>query len=85
MDTNKLKNKLMRMNIPKDIFSIENISDESLCIINESKQWIVFYSERDQKIEEEKYLTESEACDAFIKRITKMLGVQVSKEISYKC
>lgn len=64
------------MNIPKDSYSIDDVSNESLCLIYEGVVWKIFYSERGMRNEERFYLTEEDACDAFLFRLTKMLGIE---------
>ncbi|QGY33312.1 hypothetical protein CUN67_29550 (plasmid) [Pantoea cypripedii] len=63
------------MNIPKDSYTIDEISNESLCFIYENMMWKIFYSERGQRTEERYYSNEDDACQAFLQRLTHMLGI----------
>ncbi|CAI1254449.1 hypothetical protein [Serratia ficaria] len=74
MDKIDLVKKLASMNIPADSYSIGDIENEALCLLNKSGTWSIFYSERGQRTEEKFYDNENEACQAFLKRLTHMLG-----------
>ena len=67
--------KLSTMNIPRDSYSIDEISNKSLCLIYENMIWKIFYSERGQRTEEHYYSNENDACQAFLQRLTHILGV----------
>ena len=71
----ELISKLQGMNIPGDSYSIDEISNESLCLICENEIWKIFYSERGQRTEEERHSNENDACQAFFLRLTHMLGI----------
>lgn len=74
MDRTDLINILSLMNIPKDSYSINNISNESLCLIYEGMLWKIFYSERGLRTEERYYGSEEAACKDFLERLKYMLG-----------
>lgn len=74
MDNIDLVNILSSMSVPKDSYSIDEISNESLCLNYEGMIWKIFYSERGQRTEECFYASEEEACKAFLLRHKKMLG-----------
>ena len=71
------------MGVPQDSFTLGDISNESLCMISIGGQWSVFYSERGERIEEEKYTDESDACHGFMKRISRMLGISEGAKLEY--
>ncbi|WP_445493706.1 hypothetical protein [Photorhabdus sp. SF281] len=64
------------MKIPKDSYSIDSIENESLCLIKDGILWSVFYSERGQQSGEEHFNQEEAACEAFLQRLKKMLGLK---------
>lgn len=71
----ELISKLKGMDIPEDSYSIEEVLNESLCLICEDKIWKVFYSERGHRVDERRYFNERDACQYFILRLTHVLGV----------
>lgn len=71
VDRVELKNTLNKLHIPKDSYSIDNIKDESLCLIFDGFVWCVFYSERGHRTETEYFTNEHDACEAFLTRIKK--------------
>ena len=76
MDLNKLKEYLQENNIPQDSYSINEINNESLCIIENNSRWSIFYSERGLRTEEYIYKDKSAAINHFLDRL--------SKNIKYK-
>lgn len=71
----ELISKLQGMNISRDSYAIDEISNESLCLICENTIWKIFYSERGQRTEEEWHANEIDACQAFLLRLTHVLGI----------
>lgn len=69
--TTDLKSELSKLHIPKDSYSIDDIEDESLCLILDEELWCVFYSERGNRAEAEYFANENDACEAFLTRIKK--------------
>ena len=59
--------------VPEDSYSINEVNDESLCIVEENKKWHIFYSERGLRTEEYCYQDEHLAILYFINRLSKML------------
>lgn len=72
MNVKELVERLKEANIPNDSYSIlENKKDESICLVNETGTWEVFYSERGLRTELARFTGEDEACDHFFRRIIK--------------
>ena len=59
--------------VPEDSYSINEVNDESLCIVEENKKWHIFYSERGLRTEEYCCQDEHLAILYFINRLSKML------------
>ena len=70
---NELNSYLKNKGVPEDSYSINEINDESLCIVEENKKWHIFYSERGLRTEEYCYQDEHLAIQYFINRLSKML------------
>ena len=70
---NKLNSYLKSKGVPEDSYSINEVNDESLCIIEENKKWHIFYSERGLRTEEYCYQDEHLAILYYINRLSKML------------
>ena len=70
---NELNSYLKNKGVPEDSYSINEVNDESLCIIEENKKWHIFYSERGLRTEEYCYQDEHLAILYFIHRLSKML------------
>ena len=49
---NELNSYLKNKGVPEDSYSINEVNDESLCIVEENKKWHIFYSERGLRTEE---------------------------------
>ncbi len=62
----ELEEKLNKLGIPKDTYSIlkGGLPNERLCIVKEEK-WCVYYSEKGRKSGLKKFQTETEACEYF--------------------
>ena len=71
---NELNSYLKSKGIPEDSYSINEVNDESLCIVEENKKWHIFYSERGLRTEECCYQDEHLAILYFINRLSKMLN-----------
>jgi hypothetical protein len=74
VDKNELVKLLLSSNFPNDSYSVDEVLDESLCLIYEGSIWKVFYSERGHRTEEQSYVDEAQACEVFFKRLKHMLG-----------
>ena len=48
---NELNSYLKSKGVPEDSYSINEVNDESLCIVEENKKWYIFYSERGLRTE----------------------------------
>ena len=70
---NELNSYLKSKGVPEDSYSINEVNDESLCIVEETKKWYIFYSERGLRTEEYCYQDEHLAILYFIDRLSKML------------
>ena len=70
---NELNSYLKNKGVPEDSYSINEVNDESLCIVEENKKWHIFYSERGLRTEEYCYEDEHLAILYFINRLSKML------------
>ena len=70
---NELNSYLKSKGVPEDSYSINEVNDESLCIIEENKEWHIFYSERGLRTEESCYKDEHSAILYYINRLSKML------------
>ena len=70
---NELNSYLKSKGVPEDSYSINEVNDESLCIVEENKKWHIFYSERGLRTEESCYQDEHLAILFFINRLSKML------------
>lgn len=70
---NELNSYLKNKGVPEDSYSINEVNDESLCIVEENKKWHIFYSERGLRTEEYCCQDEHLAILYFINRLSKML------------
>ena len=71
---NELNSYLKNKGVPEDSYSINEVNDESLCIVEENKKWHIFYSERGLRTEEYCCQDEHLAILYFINRLSKMLN-----------
>lgn len=71
MDRVELQSELNKLYIPRDSYSIDGVKDETLCLIHDRGLWCVFYSEHGKRTEVDFFVTESDACQSFLARITK--------------
>jgi len=71
MTINDLKAKLEQLGTPNSWYHLEQYGndDQKLTIKNENGKWIVYYSERGDRIKPSEYTTESEACEDLLNRI----------------
>ena len=69
----ELNSYLKSKGVPEDSYSINEVNDESLCIVEENKKWYIFYSERGLRTEEYCCQDEHLAILYFINRLSKML------------
>lgn len=76
MDKFELKRKLDNLSIDPNSYSLGGeCSDETLCLEERHGKWSIYYSERGLRTKEESFDSEEKACDAFLVRIKKMIGV----------
>lgn len=69
-----LENKLIKLKVPKDWYSLKGgLPNECLCLSYEEGIWEIYYSERGNKTGLNTYDNESDACEAFLKKIKKMM------------
>lgn len=73
MDKKQLLGILRSSHYPKDSYSIDEVKNESLCMVEEHGIWVIFYSERGQRSDPKYYGNESDACLEFLKEITDMI------------
>lgn len=73
----KLEEYLKENNTPQESYSINEVKDESLCIIENNNMWSIFYSERGLRTEETIYKDKSTAINHFLSRLSKMLKISI--------
>lgn len=73
MKTNELEEKLKNMKAPESSYLINCVEypNEAYVLFFNGVEWEVYYSERGKKRKLQKYATESEACEQFLKWISK--------------
>ena len=70
----ELKQKLIKENIPEDIFSLDGgLPNEVYCLGKNGEECEVYYSERGQKTSIEVFQTEDDACNFFYNWLIKSL------------
>lgn len=71
MTINELKAKLEQIGAPNSWYNLDQYGndDQKLTIKNENGKWIVYYSERGDRIKPTEYATESEACEDLLNRV----------------
>lgn len=69
----ELEEKLNKLGIPKDTYSIlkGGLPNERLCIVKEEKR-CVYYSEKGRRSGLKKFQTETEACEYFFEKIKRL-------------
>ena len=77
MKLNELCDELKRLGVSKDLYSImpNGMPNEKLCLECEG-EWKIYYSERGSKAGEMSFLTEEEACEAFLQKVKNMLNFE---------
>lgn len=71
MTQKELKLKLDEIGIKESFYSFKGgLPNEEFCLNNLGDYWEVYYSERGQKSQYRKFITESEACQYFLNFIT---------------
>lgn len=70
MTINELKNKLLEIGVPEDLYAINigGLPNERLCIVKD-EMWQVYYSERGKKTGKKSFETETEACEYFLNKM----------------
>lgn len=73
MKISELKEKLQTMKIPESSYLINCVEypNEAYVLLFNGAEWEVYYSEKGKKRRLQKYTTESEACEQFLKWISK--------------
>ncbi|CAM4074868.1 MULTISPECIES: hypothetical protein [Lelliottia] len=74
MDKLDLINAFKKLNIPENTYSIDEVNNETLCLIMENGKWIVFYSEKGGRTDPEYFDDEESACKAFLYEVQDMLN-----------
>ena len=70
MDRQKLKNILLKNQVPEDLYSLEGgLPNEAYCIEKENDKWHVYYSERGQKRNIGYFENEADACFCLLNKI----------------
>ena len=76
MDKKELQEILMRMNIPKSIYSLNGgLPNEKYCLEQNETGWSVYYSERGVKSNLKHFSEEGNACDYLYKKILNALDI----------
>lgn len=74
MNKKVLKGKLLKENIPEDLYSLEGgLPNEAYCLNQNRDIWEVYYSERGKKTELKTFTSEDEACVYFYHFLTEMM------------
>lgn len=73
MNKLELIENLKTLNIPKNTYSIDDVNNETLCLIMENGKWIIFYSEKGGRTDPEYFNDEETACKAFLYEVQDML------------
>lgn len=70
----ELSNELCSMGIPNAAYSINSVEfpNEAYVIFWNGSEWEVYYSERGQKSGIKKFINEAEACEHFMRQISRM-------------
>ncbi|WP_052250323.1 hypothetical protein [Enterobacter sp. Bisph1] len=69
MDKEAVKKALHDLQVPPDSYAIDEVKDETLCLLFDGALWCVFYSERGNRSEPEYFTYEQDACEGFLARI----------------
>lgn len=72
MRVSELRVELERLQISQDTYSIMvgGLPNEKLCLVHEDT-WKIYYSERGMRTGEKSYLSEEEACEAFLRKLVR--------------
>ena len=67
----ELKKTLDENNVPRNLYNLEKsgLKDQRVCLENTENGWNVYYSERGQKFDLEKYFNEHDACMDLLQRL----------------
>lgn len=69
---------LKRKGVDKNAYSLQGgLPSEKLCLGNVNDKWEVYYSEHGEKSDLELFDSEEVACERFVKRLSKMLKIQI--------
>ena len=72
MTKEELRTKLRQEGIPENWYSLENAGnrDQKICLDNQSRKWVVYYSERGAKLRLKDHNSENAACEDVYNRLT---------------
>lgn len=74
MQNNSLKQKLLEMNVPNHLYSLDGgFPNEAICLNQSGNTWEVYYSERGIKTGLKLFESEESACDYFYDLMLKYL------------
>ncbi|ANX10950.1 hypothetical protein ABE41_002845 [Fictibacillus arsenicus] len=72
MNKTKLQELLIDTKVPKDSYCLNGgLPNEAYCLNKEDDLWEVYYSERGEKSQLKKFVSEEEACDYLFSKIIK--------------
>ena len=74
VDKLELINIFKKLNISESVYSIDDVKNETLCLITENGKWIIFYSEKGGRTDPEYFDNEESACKAFLYEVQDMLN-----------
>ncbi len=74
MDKKQLMDILKKSHYPEDSYGIDEIKNESLCMVEEHDLWVIFYSEKGQRSDSEYYDNENVACSEFLRQYREMMN-----------
>lgn len=74
MDKQQLMDILKKSHYPQDSYGIDEIKNESLCLVEEHGHWVIFYSEKGQRSDPEYYDSEDAACSEFLREYREMMN-----------
>lgn len=73
VNIDQLKKELVRIKVPASYYRIGSYGEETLCILSENNQWLVFEGERGLRYNTHFFDRESDACSYFLNRIKAFL------------
>ncbi|XTZ39047.1 hypothetical protein ACQYRI_03080 [Salmonella enterica] len=73
MDKHQLIGILKKNRYSADSYSIDEVKNESLCMLEEHGCWVIFYSEKGQRSDPKYYDNETDACSEFLREYQEMM------------